>query len=233
VLADNDTRLLIGYGDHDAAPYAIEKAEILNGGIIKDIATELSGELDISVTFVKTPRKRTERYLESDTIHLVLITNPNWLSNSEKLQWSESLFVEKDIIVIKADNPKEYQKISDLRSMIIGTIRGYKYPALQPFFNKEHFIRYDVANLEVNFIRLALDRIDALVDADILINYQLKQNKDAEIFKVLPLTVSQHNIQAALSPNAPITLIQLNQALKKLKDQGVIAAILKKYQVEE
>jgi len=230
-FAENETKLLIGYGDHNAPPYAIEKAEKLYGGIIKDIATELSGELDISITFVKTPRKRTERYLESDTIHLVLITNPSWLSNSEKLQWSESLFIEKDIIVIKADNPNEYHKIADFRGMLIGTIRGYKYPALQPFFNKEYLIRYDVANLDVNFIRLALNRIDALVDADILINYQLKNNENANLFNVLPITVSQHNIQAALSPNAPITLLQLNQALKKLKDQGVIAAILKKYQI--
>ena len=84
----------------------------------------------------------------------------------------------------------------------------------------------------MNLIRLELNRIDALVDADILIDYQLKQVKNAEIFKVLALTVSQHKIQADLSPNAPITMVQFNQALKKLKDQGVIAAILRKYQIE-
>jgi len=232
VFADNDIKLLIGYGDHDAPPYAIEKAETLYSGIIKDIATEISEELDISVTFVKTPRKRTERYLENDTIHLILMSNPAWL-NSKKLQWSNSLLIEKEVIVIKADNIREYQEISDLRGMIIGTIRGYKYPALQTFFDSEYFIRYDVSNLEVNFIRLALNRVDALVGADILINYQLKQNKDAQVFKVLPLTINQNSIQAALSPNAPITLTQLNLVLKKLKDQGVIAAILKKYQIDE
>ncbi len=233
VFAENEAKLFIGYGDHDAPPYAIEKTEKLHSGIIKDIATEISDELDISVTFVKTPRKRIERYLENNTIHLILMTTPAWLSNSEKLQWSESYLIERDVIVIKADNPKEYQEINDLRGMIIGTIRGYKYPALQSFFDDEYFIRYDVSNLEVNFIRLALDRVDALVGADILIGYQLKQSKDAELFKILSLKISQNNIQAALSPNAPITLTQLNQVLKKLKDQGVIEAILKKYQIGE
>ncbi len=233
VFADNKTQLIIGYGDHNSAPYAIEKGEQLSAGIIKDLATELAGELDIGVTFVKTPRKRTERYLESNTIHLILITNPNWLSNSDKLQWSNPLFVEKDIMVIKADNPNSYREIIDFRGMIIGTIRGYRYPTLQPFFDKEYFIRYDVSNLNVNFIRLELGRIDALIDANILIDYQLKQNKNPQAFKVLPLIVSQQNIQAALSPDAPVTLIQFNQALAKLKDQGVIAAILKKYQIGE
>ena len=232
VLSDNKTKLIISYGDHNSAPYAIEKGEQLSAGIIKDIATEIAGELDIGITFFKTPRKRTERYLENNTIHLVLISNPARLSNSAKLQWSETIFIEKDILVIKADDPNTYQEIADFRGMIIGTIRGYKYPNLQLFFDKEYLIRYDVSNLYVNFIRLELNRIDVLVDADILINYQLKQVKNAEVFKVLPLTISQHKIQAALSPNAPITIIQFNQALKKLKDQGVIAAILRKYQIE-
>jgi ABC-type amino acid transport substrate-binding protein len=233
VFADDKRTLIIGYGDHDSAPYAIESGERLSSGIIKDIATELSGELDINITFIKTPRKRTERYLESNTIHLILITTPHWLSNSEKLQWSDTIFIEKDIMVIKADNSNLYQQLADFRGMTIGTIRGYKYPTLQPFFDKEYFVRYDVNNLNVNMIRLGLNRIDALVDAEVLINYQLKKNENPQEFKVLPLVISQQNIQAALSPNAPVKLVTFNQALNRLKDQGVIAAILKKYHIEE
>jgi len=232
-LADDKTTLIIGYGDHNSAPYAIEEAEQLTSGLIKDIATELAGELDICITFVKTPRKRIERYIENNTIHMLLIGNPNWLSNSDKLQWSETIFIEKDIMVVKADNPNKYQELADFKGMIVGTIRGYKYPSLQPFFDKGHFIRYDVNNLNVNLIRLDLNRIDTLIDSDILINYQVKQNRNPQIFNVLPLIVSKQDIKAALSPNAPIKLSQINQALKKLKDQGVIDAIMKKYQVTQ
>ena len=56
VLADDKTTLIVGYGDHNSAPYAIESGERLSAGIIKDIATELSGELDINITFIKTPK---------------------------------------------------------------------------------------------------------------------------------------------------------------------------------
>jgi len=231
--AKSETELIIGYGDHNAEPYAIEKAEQLYDGIIKDIVTEISGELDVSVVFVKTPRKRIERYLENNTIHLVLIQSPKWLNNSEKLQWSETVFIEKERMVVKANNPDQYQKLLDFKGMVIGTIRGYIYPVLQPFFDREYFIRYDVSNLNVNFLRLKLDRIDALIDAEVLINYHLKQNKNANDFKVLPLTMSEQNIQAALSPEAPISITEFNAALKKLKDQGVIAAIFEKYQAKK
>tara|TARA_B100000809_G_scaffold227030_1_gene239107 strand:- start:1070 stop:1843 length:774 start_codon:yes stop_codon:yes gene_type:complete len=231
VFADNKTTLVIGYGDHNAAPYTIESGEELQDGIIKDIAKEISAEIGINITFVKTPRKRTERNLLNDDIHLVLLSNPAWLSN-KKLRWSETLFTQKDVMVVRADNPKKYNQISDFRGMVIGTIRGYTYPSLDPYFEKEQLIRYDVSNLQVNLIRLDLNRIDALVDAEMLINYQLKQSKNADNFKVLPLIVSQDNLKAVLSPNAPITMKQLNQTLQKLKDQGVIAAILKKYHRE-
>lgn len=232
-FANTKDTLIVSYGDHNAAPYAIEEGETLHSGIIKDIASEIADELDINISFFKTPRKRTERYLENDTVHLVLISNPVWLDNSDKLQWSETVFIERDIIVTRATNNQKYRKIEDLKGMIIGTIRGFSYPNLQPFFDKEYFIRYDVSNLQVNFIRLELDRIDALVDADVAINYHLLTNKNDKDFRVSPLVVSKHNIQAALSPNSPVSIHDFNKALNKLKEQGVIAAILKKYQVEE
>ncbi len=231
--AENETKLIIGYGSHNGAPYAFEKAESLHAGIIKDIVNEISAEIDIDILFMKVPRKRIERYLENNTIHLVLLSNPKWLNNSDKLQWSEPIFIEQDKMVVKATDNKPYQSISDFKNMIIGTIRGYKYPNLQPFFEKEYFIRYDVNNLEVNFLRLELNRIDALVDSDTLINYYLKHADNADVFKVLSVTVSKQQIRAALSPNSPISLRKFNQALQKLKEQGVIAAIMKKYQVSE
>ncbi|MCP4986162.1 MAG: hypothetical protein GY928_08880 [Colwellia sp.] len=55
--------MLIGYDDYNDAPYAIERAETLHGGIIKDIATELSAELDVKYIICQTPRKRIERNL--------------------------------------------------------------------------------------------------------------------------------------------------------------------------
>jgi polar amino acid transport system substrate-binding protein len=228
VFADNKTTLVIGYGEHNAAPYTIESGEELQDGIIKDIAKEIATEIGINTTFVKIPRKRTERNLLNDDIHLVLLSNPAWLSN-KKLRWSGTLFTQKDIMVVRADNQKKYNQISDFKGMVIGTIRGYIYPTLEPYFVNKQLIRYDVSNLQINLSILDLNRIDALIDAEMLINYQLKQSKNTHNFKVLPLTISQDNLKAVLSPNTPITMKQLNQTLQKLKDQGVIAGILKKH----
>jgi len=229
VSADSQSKLIVSYGDHNAPPYAIEKGEVLYGGLIKDIAIELADELDIDISFNKTPRKRIERNLENDSIHLVLISNPKWLSNSDKLQWSDTIFVEQDVIVTKAEKNHNYKEVSDLKGKIIGTIRGYSYPTIDALFDKNYFVRYDVSNLKVNLIRLQMNRVDAIVAASTPLNYLLQQSNKPLEFKVLPVSISQHNIRAAFSPNAPISIDDFNQALKKLKDQGIIAAILRKY----
>lgn len=233
-FASDKTTLIVSYGDYNAAPYAMETGEQLSSGIIKDIATELGDELGITVSFLRTPRKRIERYLSNNTSHVHLISNPAWLNNSDKFQWSDALFTQQERMVINADNTNKYEKLSDFKGMIIGTIRGYKYPTLQVFFDKGDLIPYGVSNLAVNLIRLDLKRVDVVIDSNILINYQLKQLKkktNESPFRVLPIIVSQVDIKAIISPSAPVTLEQFNQALRKLKDQGVIDAIMKKYNV--
>ncbi|MDP2561602.1 ABC transporter substrate-binding protein [Psychrobium sp. 1_MG-2023] len=230
--ANAKVTLIVGYGDHNSEPYAIEQGDRLYNGIIKDIASEVAAELDIDVKFVKTPRKRIERHLGNNTMHLYLIANPQWFSNSHQLQWSDEIFVERDKIVVRADNNEIYNTLDDLKGMTIGAIRGYSYPTLQPFFEQHHFKRYNVSSLQVNFIRLDLNRIDAFVDSEILIDYHQKHLKTPPSFRVLPLDVSQHGIHAALSPQAPITLTQFNQVLAKLKHEGVIAALLKKHKIK-
>lgn len=230
-FASDKTTLIFSYGDYNAAPYAMESGEQLSSGIIKDIATELGDELGFMVSFVRTPRKRIERYLANNTSHIHLISNPAWLSHSEKFQWSDTLFIQKNRMVINADNPNNYEKLADFKGMVIGTIRGYKYPTLQPFFDQGELIPYGVTTLSVNLIRLNLKRVDVVIDSNILINYQLKQNNNNSAFKVLPIIVNEIDIKAALSANAPITLEQFNQTLKKLKDQGVIDAMMKKYDI--
>jgi len=233
VHANTENTLVVAYGDHDGMPYAMEEHDKLSAGIIKDISTELAAFLDINIEYHKIPRQRLERYLENNRIHVVLISNPKWLKNHDKLQWSDAIFKEQDLIVVRADNDKAYNSIEDLKGITIGTIRGYHYATLQPYFKEKYFVRYDVSNLEVNFIRLSLDRIDALVDANILINYYLKESDKFKEFRILPFPISSQDIHAAISPNAPISLAKFNQALSQLKSQGVIEAILEKYQVNK
>lgn len=110
----DDSVLVASFGAHNAEPYTVIETNQLVGGIIKDITDELVDELDIEVSYIQTPRKRIERYLDFGVIHLVLISNPDWLPKDKQYQRSIPIFQDQDVLVIKSDNPKSIEKIEDI-----------------------------------------------------------------------------------------------------------------------
>lgn len=219
---------MISYGSHNGAPYVIQSNNQIQSGLIWDIGHELAYKLNARAHFMKLPRKRQATYLEQGKIDVLLLSNPKWLNNHQRLNWSNALFEEQDLLVSLQHTLITKEK--DLHGLNIGTIRGYQYNILDAGFEKGHYYRDDVSNLVSNFDKLRLRRIDALVDSSILINYRLSTMSNPEIFKISPVVVSQHVIQAAVSPSANIPSHQIIDALNALKKEGVIDKIIKKYQ---
>ncbi|PCI60433.1 MAG: hypothetical protein COB35_09300 [Gammaproteobacteria bacterium] len=233
--AQNKT-FIVSYGANDAPPYAIVKKDKLFAGIIKDIFDAIVKDLDIKVKYVQTPRKRAEIYLASGKINAIAISNPQWLHQSNMYQWSDAIFVEKDLLVTLIKHQKKITKIAEMTNMIIGTTRGYKYPTLTKAFSDKRILRSDATNIAANFARLKLARIDGFIDSNILIkhhltNLTLQHDTPKKIFQIEPIIISEHFIHTALSSNSPVSASQFNNALHKLKKNGTIHAILKKYGV--
>ncbi len=227
-LRADEKALIVSFGAHNAEPYAILEGNQLVGGIIKDIADELADELDIDVIYVQTPRKRIERYLDTGVIHLVPISNPEWLKLGEQYRWSIPIFQDHDVLVTKDTNSRPIESLQDMRGMNLGTIRGYIYPTLTAMFADRIITRSDVRSLSSNIARLELDRIDGFIDSKTLTLYEMKQNH-TDMLILTDVVISEHNIHAALSHHAPINIEALDQALKQLKERGVIEAILSQY----
>lgn len=222
-------KIVFSFGSHNSAPYAIANGSNLVGGVIWDIANELADELNAEAIFVNIPRKRQAKYLKAGHTDVLLISNPSWLGNVGGLVWSEALFEELNVLVTLADNPLVIQSKQDLHGLNIGTIRGYKYPLIEDDFEQSLIARYDVRELDANIGKLLLARIDAFIDSSILINYRLSKKENTDRFQVAPLILSKHQVYAAISPMSSVAPKQIVAALKKLKEQGVIDAIMQKY----
>lgn len=228
-LEVKEPKIVFSFGSHNSAPYAIANGSNLVGGVIWDIANELADELNAQAVFVNIPRKRQEKYLSDGDIDVLLISNPKWLGSKGGLVWSEALFEESNVVVTLADPLLTIKSKQDLHGLDIGTIRGYKYQLIESDVAENLITRFDVRELEANFGKLSLARIDALIDSSILVNYQLSQKKDSHRFKIAPLVISKHQIYAAISPLSSVDPKRIVEALKELKDQGVIEAIMQKY----
>ena len=231
VIAQTKT-FVISYGANDAPPYAITDNHKLTSGIIKDLFDQLAQQLNITIEYVQTPRKRAELYLNNGRIDAIAVSNPKWLANSDSYQWSEPLFAEQDWLVTLTKKKKKITAIEQMKGMIIGTTRGYVYPKLSNYFTKNTIIRSDAKNLQANFKRLQLERLDGFIDADILINYYFQQHyskTQQREFSIEKVNISQHYVHTAISANSPVSASQFNHALSQLKQQGIIDTILKKY----
>jgi len=222
--------IVFSFGSHNGAPYTLTNGNNIIGGIIWDIAHELVDELDVQASFVNIPRKRQARYLEKGETDVILISNSMWLSNKDNLVWSKALFKESNMLVTLAENPLILNSKHSLYGLNIGTIRGYKYPLIDEDINQHHITRDDVRELDANLEKLLLARVDAFIDSSILINYRLSKREDAGRFRVAPLIISTHQIYAAISPKSSVAPQKIVTALEKLKNNGVIEAILHKYE---
>lgn len=229
-VAYDETEFKVSFGSQNAPPYAIIENNELVGGIIRDIVLEIAAELNINVSFHYIPKKRTSGYLMTNKIHAVIISNPKWLEQSERFSWSIPLFKEQDVLVLN-QSMLDIQNFDDLLGKTFGTIRGYYYPTIDSLFETDQIQRSDVSHLNLNFTRLEKGWIDAVVDSKILIDYYFSQHPEHH-FKLASLVVSEHNVHTAISPQSPVSVEQFNLAFEKLKQHGVIDAILNKYRLD-
>jgi len=225
--------LVISFSPGNSEPYAfLESKEgnvVLSSGIIKDLGDDLGKEMGVPTVYKKYPRKRLEYGLEKGHLHGVCIWNPHWASNPENYDWSIPLFEESNWFALKKENSFPIKSFDDLHGKRLGTILGYYYVGLMDHFKQKLIIRYDVHTLKQNFNKLNGNRIDALIDSNILIEYYLLSNNIYDQYSIGEKVASKHDIYCGFSKKSPFPISQINAAFTRMKDRGDIENILKKY----
>lgn len=217
--------LRVSWGAHNPPPYAIVEREKLTGGIIFVIGEAVSGKLGKPVEFVQVPRARQEAQLQGGRIDVTCLTNPQWLQEPQALLWSPALFEEVDILAQSAGS-SPWRDLDDLDGRRIGTIHAFRYPALESLFGNGRALRDDGGSLDGNMRRLALGRLDAVLDAEIPIRWWLRENPLPAQPTFSVLTVSQHPARCAISPRASVGAESIRAALAGLIEDGSMRRLL-------
>lgn len=225
-LLSGDT-LNIAFGSHNTAPFVfLDSTAAVSGGIFEDIAIALCERTGMDYKFVNIPRKRLEEKMISGEVDLYFKMNPRWATDSTLFIWSEPLFWEQDILLSRRDRP--FQMSDSLSGITIGTILGFYYPSLEEIFDSGELVRKDAHSLHSNIGKLELERIDALVDSEILIRYQLKV-RGSSLFYISKTPVDRHRVHAMISAEMDSRNTILT-VLDELQQEGVIDTILLNYQ---
>lgn len=220
--------LVVGVTEGLGAPLVIFKENELSGGVVKELMEELGQRLGQPVYFMPLPRKRLEDALQEGDIHAIAHVNPAWLEDPEQFLWSQSWMQTEDRFVVSSVYSISIRQMESLQGARIGTLRGFRYPVLEPGFRNGVIIRDDANSLKQNFERLHLGRLDALVAEKGQIEMFLRTQMNREFYRLEPLIAAQYERFIAFSPRAPVRVEQVRVHLQEMLEEGVVDKIIQR-----
>lgn len=181
----------------------------------------LADRLGYAPVLLSLPRKRLAKALESGEGDLLCGYMPDWLPGP--FRWSQGFIDVSDLLVSTTRTPVPAH-LGQLAGKPVGTLSGYRYPLLEQQLGSQ-FVRSDSASVKTSLQRLLAGRYDYAVVGEAALRYYLQHD-----FPRLPLNPPQvlQRVQArcALSPQAPLQLAELEQAIERIQRDGSYAALL-------
>lgn len=171
-------------------------------GLATDIMLHILDQMDLCVESVHTfPWKRGLQRLREGDLDILFSAD----YRPERLEWAiypeESLVDSGWVLYVRSDR-KDLQQatsLSDLHGKTLGTVRGYAYPPdLLQFLDSQAFPDA-VASDELNFRRLELGRIDALVCDRYNGAYLVDQLGLTNTVRVLPQEIASSSLYPLFS----------------------------------
>ena len=216
-------------GESNTMPLArIENKEVKEG-ILKEVAESLAKDLKQELVFVVLPRGRVIEFLKENKADGLCYIRHEWFEDDKnKLQWTDLLFTNREIIVQHAED-KKLSSFKDLKGATFGTVLNYNYRKLESLIG-ETVKRSDAPNMSSNFLKLENNRVDYAVTDEFSYRYFLSNNKhQKQKLSSSVLVVDDLEIRCALSKRSSLSLAQVNLSLGKMHKNGQIEEVLKKY----
>ena len=228
--AQTPQRLLIGYGDWFAAPYALSEQNGSVGGVIRDLADELGRRLSREARLVDVSRRRIDEALETGEINVLCLANPTWLASPGDLLWSQPVIHERDVFIALPTRKLSLRGFQDLRGLSVGTVLGYRYSAeLERMFAERQAHRDDAANIINNLDRLSLGWIDTMVVAETPLRYQMDRDPALAQLSVSSFVDAQQDYSCAFSRQSGISQTEIDRVIDELMASGTMARIVSRY----
>lgn len=229
-------KIILAIGSGYAKPYVfIDENKNVKDGILKRFGDSIAKEMGMQIEYKVIPVKRVLDSLLDNTTNMICFENESWNPDiANKVNWTPAVFEEREVIVTPIS--KKLQDIKDLKGNI-GTIIGYGYPNIQPLFDNGQLTREDNVNLEANFLKLKMARIDMILDEYTPTSYLIKNQhleKEVKLWdslspdgKVIYNVVNRYDLKCIY--NNSLDKDKVNKAFNSFKEKGLIKPILAAY----
>lgn len=208
-------------GSGNFYPYYIDNRR--NPGILPEVIAQILTRANIDAEHIELPAKRTVKYLHLGNIDFDVISRA-WLSEQEQksdlFRYSENLFAIEEYLVSLEENIQNWQQLRDLTKQPVGTVLGYYY------YDDKRFKRVDFHSEKELIKALKMNRIEVIIIDKLSAKYWANQ-LDASI--AFGARHSNGYLQIRLRSEHQAMLPVINDAIRSLKKDGTIEAIISKY----
>jgi len=210
-------------------PYVHIDKRQLKGGVLKELMEALSKQSGIKMRFVLVSKRNQEKDMLAGKIDGACLINPSDFLNATNFQWSNVLYVQEDVLIVRKLDASTLKNISSLYGRKVGTIQSHSYPELDPYFANNSIERVNNKKLSNNINQLRFGVIDAVIDTKVSVGYCMQKKNMQDKLVVSNKAINSQNMQCAFRKDMKVSLEKINSALYLLKEKGEIEKILKKY----
>jgi len=224
-----DATLRFSYWQEATPPFVIldeTQDKIVKSGVLKELAEQIAAHLNMQVKFINLPVLRIEPQLSAGEVDIDCITRPDWKKHPDNLHWSPVIFQGADRLLVKTARKHEFKVFEDLKGKLLAVYNGYTYhPKITEMINNGEITSVKVSGIDHAVNLLSLDRIDALIDFDVLLENKIASGYQ-ESLALADLIVERYDLYCAYSKKIKIEANLVDSVIKKMVETGEINDML-------
>lgn len=206
-----------------AMPLAGFRDGQLAEGIIKDLGDAIADKLGRRARYLSVPGKRVEFMLRAGQADGICNALPSWIGGD--FAWSRPLIPNAGIVISRTDAPV-IRSLNDLAGQRVGTVLGYRYPALGTALGTL-FEREDARTVQLVFVKMEAGRHQHALGERLELDYELRTNKALKLRE--DLVYEHYKTSCAFSHSSKIAFADIEAAINALAAAGAVDAILARY----
>jgi ABC-type amino acid transport substrate-binding protein len=228
ILPTTSPNTLIAGGTY-WAPWQIYDGE-KTSGISIDVMQAVSKIIKADMVFEQLSQNRMLSYFVDNKIDLELASNPVWRGDYKNVSLYSIPYIQtQDVAIVRGDSDFSPQSVQDFKGKRVGCTLGYFYPEFQAKFESNEIIREDAPNESVSVQKLQAGRVDVIIIEKMTALYWMKELRINQSDLKTVYDVGTYEIYFRLHRNKKSWLSPINDALKKLIDDGAIQRIAEQY----
>ncbi len=211
-----------------AMPFGRLQGEELVEGINHDVSVAVARLAGLRPQFIVVPQTRGDDAASDHSVDLRCHLSPVWTQRPAAYHWSQPLFDVSEVLVGHPGVPA-VERIDALRAgQLIGTVRGFFYPTLEPQFASGRLKREDALDMAGALRKLALRRSDYAVTSVQSLAWHRKQQSPDGI-AAWQLVVQKAAYHCVVPKTSALNPARLIAAANALRGSAELATILARY----